>query len=46
MRGLERGPHSQKAVERGLITVEQAARLTEREIFHLIFLPDSPPPKK
>jgi two-component system, chemotaxis family, sensor kinase CheA len=28
-----------KAVERGLITGEQAARLTEREIFNLIFLP-------
>ena len=29
----------QKAVERGVITAEQAARLTEREIFNLIFLP-------
>ncbi len=28
-----------KAVERGLITAEQAARMTEREIFNLIFLP-------
>ena len=28
-----------KAVERGLITGEQAVRLTEREIFNLIFLP-------
>jgi two-component system, chemotaxis family, sensor kinase CheA len=28
-----------KAVERGLITGEQAARLTDREIFNLIFLP-------
>src|SRR6202522_583015 len=28
-----------KAVERGLITAEQAARLPEREIFNLIFLP-------
>jgi two-component system, chemotaxis family, sensor kinase CheA len=28
-----------KAVERALITTEQAARLTEREIFNLIFLP-------
>ena len=29
----------QKAVERGVITAEQAMRMTEREIFHLIFLP-------
>ena len=28
-----------KAVERGLITSDQAARMTEREIFNLIFLP-------
>ena len=28
-----------KAVERGLITAEQAARMPEREIFNLIFLP-------
>jgi two-component system chemotaxis sensor kinase CheA len=28
-----------KAVERAVITVEQAARMTEREIFNLIFLP-------
>src|SRR5260370_15322674 len=29
----------QKAVERGVITTEQGARMTEREIFNLIFLP-------
>jgi two-component system chemotaxis sensor kinase CheA len=29
----------QKAVERGVVTAEQAARMTEREIFNLIFLP-------
>ena len=29
----------QKAVERAVITAEQAARMTEREIFNLIFLP-------
>ncbi|HWY21645.1 MAG TPA: chemotaxis protein CheA [Candidatus Acidoferrum sp.] len=29
----------QKAVERGVITTEQATRMTEREIFNLIFLP-------
>jgi two-component system chemotaxis sensor kinase CheA len=29
----------QKAVERGLITAEQASRMTEREVFNLIFLP-------
>ncbi len=28
-----------KGVERGVITTEQAARMTEREIFNLIFLP-------
>ena len=28
-----------KALERGVITSEQAARMTEREIFNLIFLP-------
>jgi two-component system, chemotaxis family, sensor kinase CheA len=28
-----------KAVERGVITAEQAVRMTEREIFNLIFLP-------
>ncbi len=28
-----------KALERGLITAEQSARMTEREIFNLIFLP-------
>jgi two-component system chemotaxis sensor kinase CheA len=29
----------QKALDRGVITAEQAARMTEREIFNLIFLP-------
>jgi chemotaxis protein histidine kinase CheA len=29
----------QKAVERAVVTAEQAARMTEREIFKLIFLP-------
>ena len=29
----------QKALERGVITTDQAARMTEREIFNLIFLP-------
>jgi two-component system, chemotaxis family, sensor kinase CheA len=29
----------QKAIERGVITLEQSSRMTEREIFHLIFLP-------
>ena len=29
----------QKAVERGVITAEQGVRMTEREIFNLIFLP-------
>jgi two-component system chemotaxis sensor kinase CheA len=29
----------QKAVERAMVTADQAARMTEREIFNLIFLP-------
>ena len=29
----------QKAIERGIITTERAAHMTEREIFNLIFLP-------
>jgi two-component system chemotaxis sensor kinase CheA len=37
--GLNRERIRQKAVERGVITAEQAARITEREIFNLIFLP-------
>src|ERR1700730_896480 len=37
--GLNADRIRKKAVERGLITGEQAARLTEREIFNLIFLP-------
>jgi two-component system chemotaxis sensor kinase CheA len=37
--GLNADRIRQKAVERGMITVEQAARITEREIFNLIFLP-------
>ena len=37
--GLNADRIRQKAVERGLITGEQAGRLTEREIFNLIFLP-------
>src|SRR5579872_3347679 len=37
--GLNRERIRQKAIERGLITGEQAARMSEREIFNLIFLP-------
>ncbi len=37
--GLKLERIRQKAVERGVITAEQAARMTEREIFNLIFLP-------
>jgi len=37
--GLDRERIRQKAIERGLITGEQAARMSEREIFNLIFLP-------
>lgn len=29
----------QKAIEKGLITAEQAGRMTDREVFNLIFLP-------
>jgi two-component system, chemotaxis family, sensor kinase CheA len=37
--GLNAERIRKKAVERGLITPEQAARMPEREIFNLIFLP-------
>ena len=37
--GLNRERIVQKAVERGMVTAEQAARWSEREVFHLIFLP-------
>jgi two-component system, chemotaxis family, sensor kinase CheA len=37
--GLDRERIRQKAVERGIVVAEQAARLSEREIFNLIFLP-------
>jgi two-component system, chemotaxis family, sensor kinase CheA len=37
--GLNRNRIHQKAVERGLATAEQARRLSDREIYNLIFLP-------
>ncbi len=37
--GLNRDRIRQKAVERGLATAEQARRLSDREIYNLIFLP-------
>ncbi len=37
--GLKRERIRQKAVEKGVVTAEQAARLSEREILNLIFLP-------
>jgi len=37
--GLNSERIRQKAVERGVIGAEQAARMTEREIYNLIFLP-------
>ena len=37
--GLNAERIREKAVERGVITAEQAVRMTEREIFNLIFLP-------
>jgi two-component system chemotaxis sensor kinase CheA len=37
--GIDCARVRQKALDRGLITAEQAARLTDHEAFHLIFLP-------
>jgi two-component system chemotaxis sensor kinase CheA len=37
--GLNRDRIRQKAVERGVVTVEQAARFSERDIYNLIMLP-------
>jgi two-component system, chemotaxis family, sensor kinase CheA len=37
--GLKPDRIRQKALDRGVITAEQAGRMTEREIFNLIFLP-------
>ena len=37
--GLNADRIRQKAVERGMVTAEYAARMTEREVFKLIFLP-------
>jgi len=37
--GLNSGRIRQKAIERGLITAQQAALMPDRDIFHLIFLP-------
>jgi len=37
--GLDRDRIRRKAIERGLISAEQAARMAERELFNLIFLP-------
>ncbi len=37
--GIDAGRIKTKALERGLISAEQAARLSEREIVNLIFLP-------
>src|SRR5579872_6206353 len=37
--GLNRERIRQKAVERGVVTAEHAGRMSEREIFNLIFLP-------
>ena len=35
-----------KALERGMITPQQAARMSEREALNLVFLPGFPRPKK
>jgi two-component system, chemotaxis family, sensor kinase CheA len=37
--GLNRDRLRQKALERGIIAADQAARMSDREIFNLIFLP-------
>ncbi len=37
--GLNRERIRQKAIDRGMVTGEQAARMPDREIFNLIFLP-------
>lgn len=37
--GLNRERIRQKAIERGLVTPEQAAKISDREIYNLIFLP-------
>jgi len=37
--GINRDRVKQKAIERGILTKEQAAQLTDREIFNLILLP-------
>ena len=38
-RGVNIGRVKQKAIEKGLVTVEQAGRLSDREALNLIFLP-------
>lgn len=38
-RGVNVGRVKQKAIEKGLVTVEQAGRLSDREALNLIFLP-------
>ena len=37
--GIDTTRVRQKAIDRGMITAEQAARMTDHEAFHLIFLP-------
>jgi two-component system, chemotaxis family, sensor kinase CheA len=37
--GLKPDRIRQKALDRGIVTAEQAGRMTEREVFNLIFLP-------
>ena len=44
--GLNRDRIRQKAVERGVVTPEQSARMTDREIYNLIICRDSPQPKR
>jgi two-component system chemotaxis sensor kinase CheA len=38
-RGIERGRVLERAVSRGLVTAEQAAQMTEEEVFALLFRP-------
>ncbi|MBL8749029.1 MAG: chemotaxis protein CheA [Planctomycetes bacterium] len=44
--GIDRDAVKKKAVERGIVTPDQAARMSEREATHLIFLPGFSTAKK
>lgn len=44
--GIDTARVKSKAIERGIITAQQAARMTEGELLNLIFLRDFPPRKR